>query len=74
MAILHVHGNPPAGLQWKQCVHKATQQRYVVLDDDASVETVHGTMAARAGDVLMEGQNGKYYVLTMQAFMQAYDY
>jgi hypothetical protein len=70
--MLHVHGKPPIDLNWAPCVHRPTRQRYVVLDQDCSVETVHGTMAARKGDVLMEGENRALYVLTWESFQAAY--
>lgn len=71
--MIHVHGNPPAGMEWRACVHRPTRQWYAILDDDCSVETIHGTMAARRGDVLMKGANDAYYVLTREAFDAAYD-
>lgn len=71
--MYHIHGRAPEGIEWRNCRHKPTLQRFVVLTEDANVETPHGTMVAREGDVLMEGANGKFYVLTRAAFDEVYD-
>lgn len=71
--MFHIHGRVPDGIQLRGCTHKPTRQRFAVLEDSANVETIHGTMVGRAGDVLMEGEDGTLYVLTARAFAKAYD-
>ena len=64
----------PRGLQFRNCRHKPTDQQFAVLTEDGSVETKHGTMTFRKGDVLMIGSNGKtLYTLAVEDFKDAYD-
>ena len=44
-----------------------------MLTEDANIETPHGTMTGRAGDVLLEGTDGAYYVIRYDAFVRVYD-
>lgn len=71
--MLHIHGSVPDSVQWSCCIHKSTQQRYYVLQEDANIETPHGTMAGRVGDVLLEGADGSFYVIRHDAFVRVYD-
>lgn len=71
--MLHIHGRAPDSVQWSVCTHKQTRQRYCILQEDANVETPHGTMIGRAGDVLLEGTNGAFYVIRQDAFASSYD-
>ena len=70
--ILHIV-NAPTDLDWRECIHKPTKQRYAVLRLGGTVETQQGTMSFRAGDLLMEGVNGQLYALTPDSFEAAYD-
>ncbi len=62
----------PEDVEWQPCTHLATKQWYAILREDTSVETPHGTMTGRTGDVLMMGLNEQLYVLTRKSFEDAY--
>ncbi len=72
--MLHIVSRPKR-LKFKKCVHRPTEQQFAVLPENGSVETAHGTMTFRKGDMLLVGVDGKtLYALTPEAFEPAYDY
>lgn len=56
------------------CVHRPTQQSYVIAPDHGSVETLHGTMTFRKGDYLLTSPDGNtLYCITAEAFAASYE-
>lgn len=73
MAAAHHLVDRPEGLEFRPCIHKETVQEFAVLPYSGTVETLHGTMAFRAGDRLLVGADGEtLYVITPEAFDAAY--
>lgn len=70
--MLHIVNRPD--LDFANCIHKPTLQRYAVAPDGGTVETIYSQMAFRKGDVIMESMDGNsYYCLTLEEFTGAYD-
>lgn len=70
--MLHIVNRPD--LDFRNCIHKPTLQRFAILPDNANVETIRGTMPGRALEVLVESLDGTaYYILTQAEFDAAYD-
>ncbi len=66
------NGNLP-DLPWQSAVKKPIPVRVHQIDEDFSVETLEGTLTAKAGDYLVVGVRGEMYAIAKDIFEETYD-
>ncbi|MGB5236639.1 MAG: hypothetical protein WBM43_06175 [Flavobacteriaceae bacterium] len=60
-------------LTFKEAIKKPIPIRCVQINEPFEVETLEGTLSAKAGDWLMVGINGEMYAIDQQIFQKTYD-
>lgn len=60
-------------LKFKKAIKKPIPIRCVQIDEPFEVETLEGTLSAKAGDWLMIGIHGEMYAIDQEIFQKTYD-
>ncbi len=60
-------------LTFKEAIKKPIPIRCVQINEPFEVETLEGTLSAKAGDWLMVGINGEMYAIDQEIFQKTYD-
>lgn len=60
-------------LNWERAVKKPIPIRVFQIDEPFSIETMEGTMQAKAGDYLVVGIRGEMYAIDQEIFQETYD-
>lgn len=60
-------------LTWQKAIKKPIPIRVHQVDEDFSVETLEGTLTAKAGDYLVVGVRGEMYPIAKGIFEETYD-
>jgi hypothetical protein len=60
-------------LPWQMAIKKPIPIRVHQMEEDFSVETLEGTLTAKAGDYLVVGVRGEMYAIAKDIFEETYD-
>ena len=60
-------------LNWQKAVKKPIPIRVFQMDEAFTVETMEGTLSAKAGDYLVVGVRGEMYAIDQEIFRETYD-
>lgn len=58
---------------WQSAIKKPIPIRVHQMEEDFSVETMEGTLTAKAGDYLVIGVRGEMYAIDQDIFEETYD-
>ncbi len=60
-------------LNWQHAVKKPIPIRVCQIDEPFTVESLEGTLTAKAGDYLVIGIRGEMYAMDQEIFRESYD-
>ncbi|MEN8790031.1 MAG: hypothetical protein ABF293_03265 [Flavobacteriaceae bacterium] len=60
-------------LNFKKAIKKPIPVRCAQIDEPFQIETLEGTLTAKAGDWLMVGIQGEMYAIDQEIFQKTYD-
>lgn len=67
------HAGQLLDFPWQSAIKKPIPIRVHQMDEDFSVETMEGTLTAKAGDYLVIGVRGEMYAIDQDIFEETYD-
>ena len=68
------HADTVPDLPWRRAVKKPIPIRVCQVDEAFTVETLEGTLSAKAGDYLVVGVRGEMYAIDREIFTETYDW
>jgi hypothetical protein len=60
-------------LTWQKAIKKPIPIKVCQINENFTVETMEGTLTAKAGDYLVAGVRGEMYAIDQEIFVETYD-